>query len=52
MGRRRGAGAELFKRQHSLEPASQRPLASESGAILYQGDQLLTKLPMMRGRSG
>jgi thiamine kinase len=36
--------AELFKRQHGLEPGNQRPLASESGAILYQGDQLLTKL--------
>jgi hypothetical protein len=36
--------AELFKRQHGLEPGNQRPLASEAGAILYQGDQLLTKL--------
>ena len=36
--------AELFKQQHSTEPGNQRPLASEPGAILYQGDQLLTKL--------
>lgn len=36
--------AELFKQQHATEPGNQRPLASEPGAILYQGDQLLTKL--------
>jgi thiamine kinase len=36
--------ADLLKRQHALSPGGLRPLASEPGAILYQGDQLLTKL--------
>lgn len=36
--------AEMFRRQHALAPDGLRPLASEPGAILYQGDQLLAKL--------
>jgi thiamine kinase len=38
------AAAELLKRMHAVAPASLRPLASEPGAVLYQGDQLLAKL--------
>jgi thiamine kinase len=36
---------ELMKRQHGIVPEGLRPLASEPGAILYQGDQLLAKMP-------
>jgi aminoglycoside phosphotransferase (APT) family kinase protein len=39
-----GAAADLLKRMHAVAPSGLRPLASEPGAILYQGDQLLTKL--------
>jgi thiamine kinase len=38
------AAASLLKRLHGVAPTGLRPLASEPGAILYQGDQLLTKL--------
>jgi hypothetical protein len=37
--------ADLLKRQHGVAPDGLRPLASEAGAILYQGDQLLAKMP-------
>jgi hypothetical protein len=36
--------ADLLKRQHGLAPEGLRPLASEPGAILYQGDQILNAL--------
>jgi hypothetical protein len=37
--------ADLLRRQHGIVPEGLRPLASEPGAILYQGDQLLAKMP-------
>jgi len=38
------AVADLFRRQLAASPAGLRPLASEPGAILYQGDQMLAKV--------